>query len=46
VLDDPEIANRLARRGLRRVRESYSWGVAADQYMDLFGDLLNSHVAT
>ncbi len=46
VLDDPEIADALAERGLRRVKESYSWGVAAAMYVDLFKELLDSHTAS
>ena len=46
VLDNPELADTLAKRGLRRVKEAYSWGVAATRYVDLFKELLDSHAAS
>ena len=46
LLEDSQLANTLAERGLKRVLERYAWTVASAKYVELFQGLLNSRVAS
>ena len=39
LIEDPEIGDRLGRRGRRFVASTYAWPVVVDKYLDLFAEV-------